>query len=253
MSYALVTGGSRGIGGGFARALAARKRGLVLAGRSREALEEAAAELRSAHGTAVETVPCDLSESQAPAELIAEIERRGLPVGLLVNNAGFGERGEFQHLPLDSQRRMISLNVQALVELTHRLLPALKRNGPGGVINVSSLGGFQPLPYAAVYAATKAFVTSFSMALAAEVRSEGVAVVTLCPGRTETKPEAGPQKKGKFSSPPVEEVVEQALRKLERGGGLVLPGTTNKLSLFFQRLAPRSAVVKAAAYFAKPR
>lgn len=248
-AYALVTGASRGIGEHFARALAARKQNLVLVARSQDKLERLASELRTKHGILVEPLPFDLTSSEGAAHLASTLRKRGLHISLLVNNAGLGARGEFCDLPLDRQLEMIRLNVEALVSLTHHLLPPMIERRRGGIINVSSLAGFQPLPYASVYAATKAFVTSFSMGLAEEVRPCGIAVVTLCPGRTRTLA-AGQDSPGKQvlgGLQPAEEVVEAALQALERGQGLVVPRFLNRFVLFVQRFFPRDLIPKLAA------
>jgi short-subunit dehydrogenase len=257
-NYALITGASSGIGECFARALAARDRNLVLVARSEDKLEALAAELRRRHSVEVEPVAMDMSGAtgEGPSTRLAPLlSERRLGIDLLVNNAGFGARGEFWKLPLARQSEMLRLNIQALVELTHLLLPAMVAQRRGGIINVSSTAGFQPVPYTTIYAATKAFVTSFSLGLAEELRPYGVRVVTLCPGGTATNffaasGYAHPKWLGPLQSP--EEVVEAGLKALERGGGLVLPRLANKFGVFSQRLAPRSLVTKIAGRMFKP-
>src|SRR5579863_8278256 len=155
-AYALVTGASSGIGEHFARALAARRRNLLLVARSRAKLESLAEELRRAHGVLAEALPFDLSAPGAAEALAAALGERGIEVDLLVNNAGFGRRGEFARLALDRQSEMIRLNVHAVVELTHRLLAPMMAKRRGAIINVSSTASFQPVPWTTVYAATKA-------------------------------------------------------------------------------------------------
>jgi len=238
--YALVTGASRGIGTHFARALAARSWNLVLAARSKDRLDQLARELSESSGVQVVTLETDLTASEAPSELFRRITERKLELDLLVNNAGFGERGRFASLPLESQSNSIRLNAIALVELTRLILPGMISRKRGGVINVSSTAGFQPMPYAAIYAATKAFVTSFSIALAEEVRADGITVVTLCPGPTQTESTARGKSPSKLPGgrQPAQEVVEEALRKLDRAGGLVVPRVLNKVMAFSNRLMP---------------
>ena len=248
--FALVTGASSGIGECFARALAARKQNLILVARSKDKLTVLATELKSAHGILAEPVDFDLSVPGAAASLAALLHERELQVELLINNAGFGARGKFHELPLDRQSEMVRLNILALVELTHHLAPAMVERGRGGIINISSTASFQPLPYTTMYGATKAFVTSFSLGLAEEVRPYGVNVVTLCPGGTRTNFLNASQYgvtnfPGGQQTP--EEVVDAALKKLDRGGGLVVPGFKNKAGVFVQRFVPRGWVVKAAA------
>jgi uncharacterized protein len=253
--YSLITGASGGIGECFARALAARRRNLLLVARSGERLRQLAAEFGGKHGVRAEAIAADLSARGAAPQLAEELRARGLEVDLLINNAGFGARGEFWELSLDRQLAMLGLNVHALVELTHLLLPGMIERRRGGIINVSSTASFQPLPYTATYAATKAFVTSFSMALAEEVRPTGVRVVTLCPGGTRTNffvaGEYGVRNiPGGMQAP--EEVVELALNTLERGGGLAVPRFINKLAVFLQRLGSRELVAKSAAKIFRP-
>src|SRR5882724_7452983 len=187
--YALVTGASRGLGRCFARTLAARKQNLVLVARSGEKLEALASELRTAHGIQVESIPFDLAQNGAGQRLADELSRRGLEIELLVNNAGFGEQGRFHQLSLERQLHAINLQNATVVELTHRLLPAMIERKQSGIITVSSMAGFQPIPFASVYSATKAFLTIFSLALEAELKRYGVRVVTVCPGRLRVAPE----------------------------------------------------------------
>jgi hypothetical protein len=171
--FALVTGASRGIGNHFARAIGARSRNLVLVARSKDELTQLASELSDAFGIRVEVIAMDLTKDGAAAELKRVVSEHGFDVDLLVNNAGFGDKAEFVKAPLRNPSSMIRLNALALVEITHYFLPPMIARRQGGIINVSSTAGFQPMPYVAVYAATKAFVTSFSMALAEEVRPHG--------------------------------------------------------------------------------
>jgi len=255
ITYALITGASSGIGECFARALAARRRSLVLVARSEDRLQALAAELRERHGVLAEPIAADLALPGAATGLVARLEERRLVVNLLINNAGFGALGEFARLPLERQSRMLAVNVQALMELTHLLVRPMMERRQGGVINLGSTASFQPVPYITTYAATKAFVSSFSQALAAELRPYGIAVVTLCPGGTRTNflEVAGytrPKLLGKLQVP--EEVVEVGLEALGRGGGLIVPRWTNKLGVFIQRFLPRSLVIRMSGDIFKP-
>jgi uncharacterized protein len=243
--YALVTGASSGIGECFARALGARKGNLVLVARTEEKLSALAKELGSAHGIQVTPLTADLSVSGAAGRLAATLRERQLDIGLLVNNAGFGARGRFHKLSLDRQAEMLQLNVQTLMELTHWLLSPMLEKGKGAVINVSSTASFQPVPFTAVYSASKAFVTNFSMSLAEELRPCGITVVTLCPGGTQTNffqaSHYGERKlPGGLQDP--RQVVAEALKALDRGGGLVVPRVFNKFFLEIQRVVPRGWV-----------
>jgi short-subunit dehydrogenase len=252
---ALVTGASRGIGSHFARALARRSRDLIIVARSKDPLDQLANELSATFGIRVETVVLDLTSTGAAAELKRVVSERGLDVDLLVNNAGFGEKSEFLKTPFADQSNMIRLNTLALVEITHHFLPAMIAKRGGAIINVSSTAGFQPMPYVAVYAATKAFVTSFSMALAEELRSQGITVLTLCPGPTRTKPETAEDSQSGFPGgpQPAEELVEEALAQIERGGGLVVPRLINKAMAFSNRLMPLHISAKVIARATRPK
>ena len=248
--YTLITGASSGIGECFARALAARKHNLVLVARSQAKLESLAGELRTAHQIQTEPVALDLSVPGAAARLAQLVTERKLAIDLLINNAGFGAPGEFWRISFDREAEMVRLNVQALMELTHLLLPAMVERRRGGIINVSSTASFQPMPYSAVYAATKAFVTTFSLGLAEEVRPYGLRVVTLCPGVTATNffvagGYGTRRAPGGFQAP--EEVVSAALKALDHKGGLVVPRLLNKFGVFIQRFVPRSAVLRVTA------
>jgi short-subunit dehydrogenase len=245
-SFALVTGASQGLGKVFAHALAARKQNVILVARSKDKLEALANELRWSRSVFAEVLDFDLASASAGSRLVRQLQDRNLQVNLLVNNAGFGVRGEFQTLTLQRQMEMVSLNNAAVVELTYSLLPALMQHPHAGIINVSSTAGFQPIPYASLYAATKSFLTNFSLGLQEELRSSRVSVVTLCPGRILSQGQNGEPKNGnrKFSFvyQLPEDVVREALESLANGGGLVIPGFVNKLSIFAQRLIPRRAV-----------
>src|SRR5258708_5740811 len=239
-AHALVTGASRGLGRCFARELAARGHNLMLAARSADKLETLANELRSAHGIQVETIPCDLAQPGAGGHLADELTKRRLQIDLLVNNAGFGDQGRFLDLSLERQMQMISLQNATIVELTHRLLLAMIEQKVGGIINISSMAGFQPIPFASVYSATKAFLTTFSLALEAEVLDLGVRVVTVCPGRLavaqEDAADSGERKKFPGGEQSHEDVLNEALRALEPGRGLVIPRRAHKFSAFAERL-----------------
>jgi len=255
-NFALITGASSGIGACFARALAARGRPLVLVARSKDKLEALGREIAAKHSLRVEVIEQDLSIEGAAGRLAASLKDRGIEVDLLVNNAGFGAHGEFWKLPLDRQSEMLRLNIVTLTELSYLLLPAMVARRGGGIINLSSTASFQPIPYTSVYAATKAYVTSFSMGLAEELREYGVKVMALCPGGTATNFfAAGQFSKIKFpgglQSP--EEVVEVALHAFERGRSLAVTRFINRLMIFVQRLAPRRLVAQQAGELFRPK
>ncbi len=247
-TYALITGASRGLGKAFAEALAARKQNLVLVARSRDKLETLAREWKASQGILVEALEFDLARPNAGEYLAQQLLDRQLRIHLLVNNAGFGARGRFWELPLDRQLEMIRLNNELIVELTFHFLPSMIERGQGGIINVSSAAGFQPIPYAALYAATKSFLAGFSLGLEQELRPHGLRVVTVCPGRirARSQTEGAPKVERDFSAvyQTPEEVVKHSLKVFDRGGGLVVPGFANKIALFAERFIPRRVVPK---------
>jgi uncharacterized protein len=242
----LVTGASSGLGEEFARACARRGEDLVLVARRRERLEALAREL----GGKAEILVADLAAPGAAARLTEELASRELEVTTLINNAGMGLTGPFADLPVDRQRGMIDLNVGVLVELTHAVLPAMRRRGGGAILNVASTGAFQAGPRIAVYFATKSFVLSFTEALHHELKGEGIKVSALCPGPTATEfgPLAG------FRNPrlsyfigPAEPVVRAGLAGLDRNQAVVIPGLANKISAQSNRLIPRAVMRRIAA------
>ncbi|HEX5708700.1 MAG TPA: SDR family oxidoreductase, partial [Pyrinomonadaceae bacterium] len=246
---------SGGIGEVFARKLAARGQNLLLVARSEEKLAALALELSRAHNVSASHFAADLVDADAPARLLAEVARRGLEIDTLINNAGFGSVGEFHRLDVESELRMIDLNVRALVELTHRFLPPMRARGRGAIINVASTASFQPVPLMATYAATKAFVLSFSMALWEENRAAGVRVLALCPGSTDTNffRVAGTETPPPNITQTPETVVDTALSALERGRSHVVSGWGNFLMAESSRLAPRSLVTRIAGKILKQR
>jgi uncharacterized protein len=241
---ALVTGASAGIGRAFAERLAREAWDLVLVARRRERLDEMAAELGPAHGRRVDVVAADLT---TPAGLRLVEERiAGEPtLELLVNNAGFGTAGAFAELDRETEEQELRLNVVALTRLSHAALTAFRERGHGTVINVSSLAGFQPAPFNATYAATKAFVNSLTQALHEELRGTGVRVQLLCPGftRTEFQEVAGVNTDDvpAFAWMTPEAVVDASLAGLRRGELVVIPGAGNKVMGAVLRTLPSAA------------
>src|SRR6266849_6859567 len=218
MNTTLITGASSGIGEAFARQLAARGHNLLLVARSEDKLINLCNELGRINGTRAQYVAMDLSQPEAPARLFEETRKRELEIDLLINNAGFGSMGDFAKLDLARELNMIDLNVRSLVELTHRFLQPMREKRSGRIINVASTAGFQAVPFMTTYAATKAFVLSFSEALWEENRPYGIGVMALCPGVTETNFfEASRMQRppARVSQSP-EEVVDTALRALKR-------------------------------------
>jgi len=256
---ALVTGASSGIGEAFARQLAAKGKGLVLVARRLDRLEAVAGEIRNASGVDVRVIAKDLGLPNARRELFEETERMGVAVDWLVNNAGFGTCGTFAELPVDREIEEIRLNVEALVELTHRYLPGMIARRHGVVVNLGSTGSFAPVPYMATYGGTKAFVLSFSEALAAEVSRSGIQVLALCPGATRTEFQAVAGVRHATDRLPgvafmtADEVVAQAIKAAEAGRRTLVPGILNTLTVESVRLMPRRMVTAVTGGIFQPR
>ena len=248
MNTTLITGASSGIGEVFARKLAARGRNVLLVARSEDKLVTLCNELGRSNSIRAQYVALDLSKPESPARLFEEADKRGLTVDLLINNAGFGSMGEFSKLDLARELNMVDLNIKSLVDLTHRFLGPMIDRKQGAIINVASTAAFQPVPFMATYAGTKAFVLSFSEALWEENRSHGVHVMALCPGVTETnffEAAHGKKPPARVSQTP-EEVVDVALRGLARGKSSVISGWMNLFMVESERLVPRSLVTRLA-------
>jgi len=248
MNTTLITGASSGIGEVFARKLAARGHNLLLVARSEDKLIMLCNELGRIKSTHAQHVAMDLAETDAPARLFEETRKRGLEIDFLINNAGFGSMGDFAELDLDRELNMIDLNVRSLVELTHRFLAPMRKRKAGAIINVASTAGFQAVPFMTTYAATKAFVLSFSEGLWEENRTHGVKVMALCPGVTDTNffEASRMQRPPARTSQTPEAVVDTALRALTRGKSSVISGWTNLFMVETERLVPRSLVLRIA-------
>jgi uncharacterized protein len=245
MSTVLITGASGGIGYELAKLFARDRRNLVLVARSGDRLAQVAAELQPL-GVAVKTVPLDLAAFQARKFLFDQLQREGIAVDILINNAGFGAFGKFAQIPENEILGQIDLNITALTELTRLFLPAMIRRGSGRIMNVASTAGFQPGPLLAVYYATKAYVISFSEAIANELHGSGVTVTCFCPGATHTgfAQRAGIDKSRlfKFGATSAEKVALDGYRAVMEGRGLAISGTHNWLLAESTRFAPRKMV-----------
>lgn len=246
MKTTLITGASSGIGEAFARKLASQGENVLLVARTESKLTTLCNELGRASDVNAQFVAMDLMAMDAPERLFEETKRRGLDVEMLINNAGFGSMGDFVKLDLERELEMIDLNIKALVALTHFFLGPMRERGSGSIINVASTAGFQPVPYMTTYAATKAFVLSFTDALWEENRAFGIKIMALCPGVTETnffiasKMDPLPMR---LSQKP-EDVIETALKGLRRGRGHIISGWSNYFMTESERLVPRSLVTR---------
>jgi uncharacterized protein len=251
---ALVTGASAGIGAVFARELARRGADLVLVARSEGKLAALAEELSASYGVAADVAVADLAKPSAATELAESLLARDLQIDILVNNAGFGLFAPVFEADPAVLADMVRLNVGALVDLTREYLPGMLDRDRGAIVNVGSTAGFQPVPYMAVYGATKAFVLSFTEALWAETRGTGVRVTALCPGSTDTGffDVAGEDAQVGHRIAP-ERVVHAALRALDRRSSTVVTGGLESWMLTnSSRLAPRQLVARLAERTMRP-
>lgn len=258
---ALITGASAGIGREFARQLASRARAMILVARRDERLIELAHELqRSRPDLGILIHKVDLADPGQLHDFLRWLDRENLDVDLLINNAGLGDSGPFAKSDPVRNEEMTLVNVTALTSLTRHLLPKMVAQRRGGILNVSSSAGFLPIPGSAVYAATKAYVTSFSEALRAELRGTGVSVCAVCPGpvvtefqqvavRGDVEPDIGPN----FLVVSVERVVRDALAALESGRPIVVPGFSMKLLMLVARLMPMPLLRLAARFSRRTR
>lgn len=253
MKVTLITGASSGIGETFARRLAKEKHNLVLVARTEAKLHQLCDELMLNHQITAHYVALDLNDADADQRLFAETEKHGMEVDWLINNAGFGSMGDFSELSLENELEMIGLNVVALTALTHRYLPQMRARKSGTIINVSSTASFQPIPYMATYAATKAFVTSFSQAIAEENRHFGITVTALCPGSTETNFFANANAIAFPIMQTSEEVVEACLNGVKKKKAKIISGWANYVRACLAMFAPTSLVTKSIGSFLRPK
>lgn len=240
----LITGASSGLGERFAHAVADRGAVPILVARRQTRLAEVAQAIHDRTGIHPEVIPCDLLIPQARAELVTRVGT----VDVLIPNAGWGPVGRAAHLSLRAHQEMLTLNVEAVVEVVHGLLPLMRRRHQGGLLFVASTAAFQPCPNFATYGATKAFILSWAQALREELRGDGITVTALCPGPTATEffqaaniPRAQIPAMARGLLDP-EAVVEAGLRGLERGRAVVIPGTRHRFMVQIQRFVPRRVI-----------
>jgi uncharacterized protein len=259
MGTALITGASSGIGAAFAEALAKQGMNVVLVARSEDRLLALANTLKSQHGIRADVMVQDLTQPDAATMVYKAVEALGVEVELLINNAGFGDYGAFGDRPRQTQLDMVQLNIAALVDLTHQFLPQMQERRSGSILNIASIAGFQPMPYLSVYAATKAFVLSFSEALWAENQTTGVHIMAVCPGPTESRffevanfPQTlASDGQGIVSA---EVVVQEALQALDkRQSNVVTGGMGNQMIVNAARFLPRQTLVNGIAKLFRPK
>ena len=248
MNTTLITGATSGIGAAFARKLSALGRNVFLVARSEDKLIALCNELGRLTSIRAQYMAVDLRKPDERLRLFEETQKRELEIDTLINNAGFGSMGDFVKLDPQRELEMIELNITAVVDLTQRFLGPMRNRKSGTIINVASTAGFQPVPYMATYAATKAFVLSFSEALWDENRMHGIHVMALCPGVTETNffEASGIDRPPMRAVQTPEEVVETALRAMPRKKSLIISGWSNWFVVEAERFLPRSAVTKVA-------
>lgn len=245
LKTALITGASSGIGENFVEQLAARGMDLILVARSGDKLKAIAERLKEKYGHRIEVISADLSKPRPGAALLKKIEALNMPVDLLVNNAGFGTSGTFHKLDGAREQEEIQLNVAAVVDLSHTFLPSMVKRGGGGIINLASVAAFQPIPFMTTYAATKAFVLSFSHGLYGEYRKKGIRVLAVCPGPVKTAffdvvgSAALDRTIPKAMMMEADDVVRISLKAFDAGDTVIVPGAPYKAAAFFSRLMPR--------------
>ena len=252
--WALVTGASAGIGKALAKELASGGANLVLTARRRERLELLAQELREKYNIKTEIFPADLTQTSAPEELYRFTESRALAIELLVNNAGFGQYGEFHTITPQRLLEMVQVNCGAVLHLTRLYLPQMAARRSGDVLIVSSTAAFQAVPYISTYAATKVFDLFLAEGLAEEMKPYGIRVCGLCPGTTasEFHEVAGHPAHSKGREQSAEVVARNGLRALAAGKSYVISGLGNYLGAQGERLVPRRLVTRIAAKIFRP-
>jgi uncharacterized protein len=253
--WALITGASAGIGKALAVELARSGTNLILTARRKGRLETLAAELSSRHKVATEIVTADLAQPSAPEELFRFTKDKGLQIDLLVNNAGFGQYGEFHTVEVSRLLEMIQVNCSAVLHLTRLFLPEMVVRKSGDVLIVSSVAGFQAVPYVTTYAASKVFDLFLAEGLAEEMNPYGVRVCALCPGTTESEFHelAGHPAHSKGREQTAEVVAQNGLKALAAGKSYLISGFGNYLGVHGQRLAPRRLVTGVAAKMFRPK
>jgi short-subunit dehydrogenase len=255
--FTIITGGSEGIGHAIARRFAAQQHNLLLIARSEKTLSTAAAELRKASGAQVHILPLDIIASGAPSEIDAALAKAGGYAHILVNNAGIGLSGAFAEHQREEVERLLDLNVKALTVLTHHVLPGMRQRRAGGVSNLASLGGYAPGPWQAAYYASKAYVLSFSEAVAAEVAVDGVRVCAVAPGPVNTAFHERMGAEGAWYRrlvPPLrpETVAWWTDRGFRLGLRVIVPGLINMLMSLALQLVPHRILVPIVGWLLRP-
>lgn len=247
---ALITGASSGIGYQLAEVFARNGHGLVLVARNKEKLRQLADHLQEMFGTATKLISKDLSLKTSAQEIFDELQQESVRISMLVNNAGMDVYGRFYETDMAQELQMIQVNLVSLTQLTKLLLPDMRKEGYGRILNLGSTGSFISSPFNAVYSATKAYVLSFSEAIAEELRGSGVTVTVLCPGATRTEFQKRANMENvrllRFGAMDAALVAEIGYRAMMAGRRVVVPGVFNKAQVLLARLLPRTAMTKMA-------
>lgn len=240
--WALITGASSGIGKALAYEFAAEDYHLFLTGRNAEALDQVAADCAAKFSVVTKTHSADLARADEVDALTGILASAALPFGVLVNNAGFGVKGEFLTTDLDSELAMVAVQLDAMMKLTKAIVPGMVSRRHGHILNIASVYSFAPVPYQTVYGACKSFLWSFSAALRAELAGAGVTVTVLCPGVTQTefRARAGIPERNRSAGATPEQIARIAVRHTLRGDLIVVPGLPNKVFVFMARHLPIS-------------
>lgn len=255
MDVILITGASGGIGEAIVNRLAERKQNLLLVARNAQKLEEQCLKLCTEFGIRADFIAADLSKADTAQHIFEEAQRRGLNVTMLINNAGIGSGGEFSTLTLKSELDLIQLNISSLVALTHLFLPPMQKRKDGAIINVASMAAFMPIPYMATYAASKAFVRSFTQAITQECSPYDVRVMLFCPGLTKTNfnsaagidNEIGKGLSSDYQNAPTQtpqEVAEEVMRALEKKKQVAVSGIMNRMAANLVALLPNPFITR---------
>ncbi len=246
---ALITGGTKGIGWALARQLAARDYKLILVARNQQQLNQCSKKIDTEFGTGCTAIQQDLSKTEAAQRLFERVHNMNETVDILINNAGFGGAGRFDQQSLDTQKKMVHLNVNTLMELSYLFLGPMIQRNQGKIMNVASTAAFQPGPGMALYYATKSFVLSLSEAIDLELEDYNVSVTTLCPGPTSTEFHERAGTSGRIINSPLlsmtpERVARIGISGMQRGKSLIIPGYLNKAGTLAARILPRKLIKK---------
>ena len=242
MKTVLITGTTSGIGKAFAEKFASMGNSIILVSRNEEKLKRQQCDLQNHYHVPVKYIACELTQANAVDLIFRELNKWQVSIDFLVNNAGFNECGLFTNTNMEQEMKMIDLHIRFITQLTKCILPMMKKNNYGRIVNVGSIGSFIPSPSDAVYSATKAYIMSFSNALYGELKRTDIKITLLCPGATETEFAAKANIQDtmlfKYAVMKPEKVVEIAYPKLMKGKRLIIPGIYNKLLVFFSRVLP---------------